>query len=138
MFGEEDANAATAWCSLTAEFMLGNSKLQHNTQATAEMGCDMARPRSYDLNTILHYQQRQYAWHYWSQRIGIIVTLAAALFALMNAVLSWLPVSWLIVVVAFCSAFAQIIQTLLQVRLNPPQRDPADELIRSMTKKQES
>jgi len=63
------------------------------------------------------------------------VTVAAALFALVSAVLSLLPVQWLIVIVAFCSGIAQIIQAILQVKLNPPRRDPTDELFHNMTKK---
>ena len=97
----------------------------------------MTKQRSFDLKTILRYQQRQYAWHYRWQWIGVGATIVAALLALVSAVFSLLPVQWLIVLVAFCSGFAQLIQAIVQVRLNPPQRDPADELLRSMSRGQE-
>src|SRR6266571_3459437 len=109
-----------------------------STSASKKVRCNITRQRSYDLKTIRRYQQRQYAWYYRSQWIATVVTIVAALFALISAVLSWLPVQWLIVVVAFCSAFAQLIQAIVQVRLNPPQREPADELLHSMTQKQKS
>jgi len=87
------------------------------------------------LKSILRYQRRGYAWYYWSQWLGDAVTIAAALFALVNAILLLLPVQWLIVVVAFCSGFAQLAQAILQIKMNPPRRNPSDELLHNMTKK---
>ena len=92
----------------------------------------MSRQRSFDLKTILRYQRRRSAWYYWSQWIVIIATFIAAILALLSALLSLFPTQWLIVMVAFCSGFAQLVQAIIQMKLNPPQRNPGDQLLQSM------